>query len=513
MRRVLPFGLVVMLATTGVALAKPRVAIAPIQNDKGGAVGSAIAEALADDTKVIARDNVAETMDRLGMSGELVPYDREKLQSRLGAAALIEGRISKLEGRPTLKLVVTSKEKTATVTIRYTNPRSDVFRDKVRVAVGKKLGLEPGPASGHHDEEAEPDAEDDTPKKRKRATIVDDDEDADAPKAKAKKKRLAEDDEDTDKPKAKKKRALDEAADDEADPPKAKKKRVVVEDDGEADDKPKAKKKKRVADDEDGADPRDDGDVPTTKKRSASLAALRVDGGASYGTRQLTYQANGGMTPPPPRLGTAAPGGRIEAELYPFAFTEPNSKAAGFGLVGEYDKTIGLAIAIPGMTTQAPIDESHYSIGAQYRLAAAGGAFAFGVRYAGRRYIADRSGLAAPTDLDAPDVKYRAVSPTLAARFPVTATIAAFGEGDVLLINSTGAIQKPDQYGSATVFGFEAGGGVDVALGRKFTLRFEGELSQIGFKFKGNGAMAMARGVKAATDRSLGAVATLAVTY
>jgi len=112
-----------------------------------------------------------------------------------------------------------------------------------------------------------------------------------------------------------------------------------------------------------------------------------------------------------------------------------------------------------------------------------------------------------------PDVKYRAVSPTLAARFPVTATIAAFGEGDVLLINSTGAIQKPDQYGSATVFGFEAGGGVDVALGRKFTLRFEGELSQIGFKFKGNGAMAMARGVKAATDRSLGAVATLAVTY
>jgi len=535
MCRVLPFGLLVMLAATGVALAKPRVAIAPIQGDKGGAVGSAIAEALADDTKIIARDNVADTMDRLGMSGELVPFDREKLQGKLNATALIEGRISKLDGRPTLKLTVTSKEKSATVTIRYTNPRSDVFRDKVRVAVGKKLGLEAAPAARHHDDEdAEPEAEDDAPKKRKHATIVDDDEDADAPKAKKKKRLDAEaaDAEDQPKPKAKQKRALADDADDEADKPKAKKKRVVTddgadedtdkpkakkkravaEDDDEAEaDKPKAKKKKRVADDEDAGEPRDDG--PATKKRSATLAALRVDGGASYSARQLKYQASGGMTAPPPRVGTASPGGRIEAELYPFAFSEPHSKAAGVGLVGEYDKAFGLAIAIPGMNTQAPIDQSHYSIGAQYRLAAAGGAFAFGLRYAGRRYIADRSGLAAPTDLDMSDVRYRAVSPTLAARFPVTSTIAAFGEGDALLISATGPIQKNDQYGAARVFGFEAGGGVDVALGQKFTLRFEGELSQIVLKFTGSGALAMARGVKAATDRTIDAVATLAVTY
>ena len=517
MCRLLPIGLV-LLATTGVAVAKPKLAITPIDGDKGGKVGAAIAEAVSDEVTIIPRDRVADKMDRLGMSGELVPFDREKLQGRLDATALVEGKVTSGDGRSTLRLTITTNEKTSRVMIRYTNPRSAAFRKNVRAAIGKRLGIA-GEQSPAAEPEPEPEDESETaadtasekPRKRKRATIVDDDEDdtekakpKDKPQKKAKKPTLADADEDEDREERPKKKAKKPALTD-------------ADEDEDAEQKPKKKSKKRVAtEDEDEAEG-DDGAIredQPRKRRASALAAARVDGGASYGARQLSYLGRGDMLPP--RVGTGAASGRIAGELYPFGFSEPNSKVAGVGLVGEFDKTVGLAIAVPGTGEQAPIDQLHYSVGAQYRLAfgRGGAALAFGLRYAVRKYAADRSGLANKADLDMPDVKYKATAPTLAARVPITSSIAAFAGGDFLLITTTGPIQKPENFGAAKVFGFDAAAGADIALSSKFALRFAGELSQINFKFVGgDGTMAEARGVKGAIDRSFGVVGTLAVTY
>jgi len=513
MCRVLPIA-VVLVATTAVAHAKPKIVITPIQGDSGNEVREAIATAVADDVRVISRATTVDMMDRLGMSGELVPFDCEKLKAKLGADALVQGKISKIDGRPTLRLSVTA-EATSKLKLGYTNPRSPAFRERVRAALGKKLGFEAGAAPPADEDGEDAEASEPKPRKQKKARVVEDDED-EQPKKKSKAKtKLADADEgeDGEKPekpgkKTKKKRLADA---DEAD--------AEDEDEDAADDaKPKRTKKKRVAADEDDdagdADvaERDTGDDrPRAKQRPTALAAVRVDGGGGYGARQLSYKAKGDMVPP--RVGTAATSGRIAGEIYPLAFSQPKSKLAGLGIVGELDKSFGLAIKIPELDEQAPIDQAHYAIGGQYRFAAGPAVLAAGVRYAIRKYVADRSNLAAPTDLDMPDVKYKAVAPTLSARFPITSRIAAFAAADGLLIMTTGAIQKPSNFGQARVFGVEAAAGTDVAISRTLAVRVAGEFSQINFTFTGDGSMAMARGVKGAIDRSFGVVATLAVTY
>ena len=266
------------------------------------------------------------------------------------------------------------------------------------------------------------------------------------------------------------------------------------------DDEPRKRKRKRD-DDEDDDKPR---------RRQAPQVAARVDGGVGFGVRRLTYSA--GAAGPPP-VGTRAASARVEGELYPFAFGDAQGGAAGFGFAGEYDKTFGLSIQVPGTGVATPINQAHYSIGPRYRFAVGQSTLALGVAYARRHYIADRSGLANPALLDAPDVDYTAIATGLAARIPVAPKVTLFFNGDALLILDTGAIQKSDSFGPATVFGAELDSGLDIMLGKQLALRIAAEYSQINFKFKGTGDLAMTRGVTAATDRSIGIATTLAVVY
>jgi hypothetical protein len=212
-------------------------------------------------------------------------------------------------------------------------------------------------------------------------------------------------------------------------------------------------------------------------------------------------------------VGTGAGAGRIEGELYPFAFSNRGSKAAGLGIVGDYDKTFGLSIAVPKTTVATPINQAHYSIGARYQLAIGSSAIGLGVRYARRHYIADRSALMPPQVLDAPDVDYSAVAPGLTAQVRLAPKVALFAAIDAMLVLSTGAIQKSENYGAANVFGIDGGAGLDISLGKQLGLRFAAEYTQINLKFSGNGTMAGARGVTAATDRSFGMAITLAAMY
>jgi hypothetical protein len=463
MRFVCACVVVLMMATT--ALAKPKVAIAPFEGDSKDKVATAVADALADDAKVIAPGDVSEMMDRLGLSGVLESEDADKLERKLRASALVQGKLGKDGGKRTLKLIIHADGRRSAVTVRFKKP-NDAFKSDVRDALARRLGVE-----GDQDE----------PRKKKRLT-------------------------DDDEPKSKQK------SDDDEDRPKKKKKaKIVADDDDEDRPKKKKKKKKRVASDDDDEDDGEDDEV-VRRGRSSVYAVIRVDGGGSFGIRRLTYASTGANAPP--RVGTAAGGGRIAAEIYPFALGSSRGKSANVGLVGDYDKTVGLSITVPGTGgTKAPIDQAHFSVGAQYRVGLGKSALTLGARYAKRHYIADRSGLPAPTSLDAPDVDYTALAPTITLRAPLSPKAALFGMADGLVIVSTGPIQRSDQYGASSVYGFEVCGGVDYALSSKFSLRVAGELSNISLKFKGTGTMATARGVSGATDRTFGIAATLGVAY
>ena len=82
-----------------------------------------------------------------------------------------------------------------------------------------------------------------------------------------------------------------------------------------------------------------------------------------------------------------------------------------------------------------------------------------------------------------------------------------------MLVLNTGPIQERDQYGAATVIGFDVKAGADIAFTERLGLRLAGGFSNITFKFKGNGAMGAAPGVARPADRDFGPAATLGITY
>ena len=488
--------LVVLIALvwwTSPAAAKPKVAIAPFVGDSDDEVTDVIIDVVGESAKVVKPKEVVKAIGKLGISGELDAKDAQRLQKSLKADAVLQGRVRQDGKNKKLRLTVYVKgKKPGVFTVEFKNPKSDKLRDGVREELAKRIDVEGEDDEDEAEErrkkkqrEAEEEAERqrlaEAEEKRKKKQREDDEE------RERKKKRLAEEDED--KERKKKKKSRDDDDDDER-----KQKRVSSREDDDDDGETKVRKKKRRDDDDDGDD-----------EPAVAGVMVRVDAGTSLGVRRLTYTGENS----PPRVGTFGFGARIEGELYPFA-SKPGG-AAGLGLAGEYDKTLGLAIQVPG-GGKAPIDQQHFSIGARYRIGAAK-SFAFGLDFAKRKYVADRSQLAQPTDLDAPDVDYTAVAPNFALRVPAGAKAAVFGNAAALLILDTGPIQDLSQYGAATVFGAELAAGLDIAVSKSVLLRFAGEVSQINFKFKGNGSQAMTRGVTAATDRTFGMAATLAMTY
>ncbi len=435
----------VVVMLSGVASAKPRIAVAPVKGDSNGEIADALADLLGHDVRVTTSDDTGKAMVKLGISGELDDKSAKKLIAKLGVDAVLSGHVEKKGKKKTLKLSLRAKGKSTTSTsVPYKSV--EALRDNNK----EDLATLVAGVTGTDDEEDKP-----PPKKR------DPDEDRPPPKKR---------DPDEDKPR---------------------KKVVADRRDGDDDTKVK-KKKKRHGDDDD-------------KPARAAGAAFRVDAGATYGVRRLTYESS--STNAPPTTGTAAPSGMVELEVFPFAANKTGT--AGLGIYGGYDKTFGLSISIPGTAQSVPIDQVHYWVGARYRFpVGTASALGFGVGYDRRHYLPDRTNLVNPEQLDTPDTDYASVAPDLWFTTPVANKVMFFGQLDGLLLLSSGAIASSAQFGHATAYGVTLDGGVDIMVSDQFVLRLATQASQVSFSFNG-----MKRGVSAATDRSIGLVAALGVAY
>ena len=415
-----------------IALAKPSVAVVPLDGDDGNKVGNAVAKAAEDEaSSVTGPKDTGKAMKKLDLSGELSKKDQKKLRAQLDVDILISGKVEEEDEERSVSLTVAGKGiKSSRMKLRFKKASSPKFNRELSEALAKRLS--PG------EPEEDPDDEDE----------------------------------------------------------KRKKKRVADRDDDEANAVRKKKKKRRRGDDDE-----------ETPRHPVTQAAIRLNAGAGFGRRGLTYEATGMGTPPP--VGTAAPSGRVEVEMYPGATSTLKGAAAGFGLYGHYDMTFGLSIDVPGSGGKsAPISQSHYQAGVRYRFAFGPHAIALGVGYAARKYTADRSGLGMGVTLDMPDVSYRGVAPNVIGRFAATPTVGIFVGGAFLFLMDAGPIATNAYFGYAKTIAFEGAGGAEIALAKNYGLRLALELSQVGFDFR-----TTVRGVSAATDRTIGAVATFEVLY
>jgi len=490
----------------GHALAKPKpkIAVAQFKGDPDGKVAEAVVDALAGkDFVVVTPADVSREIAKLGLGDELDARAVRKLSTSLEVVAIVDGTVRKSARKRTLRVEIHRRGKRATgFTVEFKTAGSATFHRGVHDQVLKRLD------SG----EAEPEEPDDNDNNvaSKRASADDDGD----------RKRATSDDDGDHKRKS---------SDGDGD-----RKRVASDDDGDrkrksSDDDAVAKRGRSRASDDDGDRKRDASDDDASirkrkgKRRDAgptATALARAGAGASVAQRQLTYDTRSGFTQIPPRVRTTAGGGRVDGELYPFALAGRGGKLANLGLAASYDKTFGLSIKIPNLEVRAPISQSHYSLGARYRLAIGeSSTIAFGLDYVRRKYIADRARLMAVV-LDAPDVDYSAVAPGVAARVPVTPMITAIAGIDGMLMLATGPIQLTPSYGPATVYGIEGLAGVDVAITSQIGLRVALEYSRISLSFNGKGQMTTSRDndvttqdVNGATDRWIGLAATLGLVY
>jgi hypothetical protein len=403
------------------------------------------------------------------------------------------------------------------------------------------------------DARADADDEDARPARKGRAAKADDDDarpakkkaDADEDARPAKKKADADDDA---RP-AKKKADADEDArpakkkvDADEDARPAKKKadpdgdaRAAGDDDAPArqsdDDAAPRKGKKRVAAADDDAEVEATASPIAEPARGASRAAIRLDVGGSV--VQHTFKFNTRRVPnaPADTALSPVPGARLDGEVYPLAIGGSQGAAANLGVGFDYDKTLSLHLNIPrtGMPAlSVAAKQSHYAFGLRYRLAfgrtETSPTLTFRVDYGKQLFSTDL----AATGMDdtarstvkrnTPETEYTMIEPGAVFRLPVTRMVAFALGGHALIVTKAGPVLTASSYGRAQVYGGEGVAALDIALGQHLGLRFSGEFSQIGFSFRGGGALRDPDGngdpdVGGLADRSLGGSATLTLLY
>ena len=494
MRWWLPIVLVVV-AVPAIALAKPKVAIAPLAGDDDGKVATVVVEEAAASAKVTGPVQVQKAVDSLGLPDAETQRSIDKLRRHLEVDAVIHGKVVREHGKKKIELAVSIRNKKAThIDLAFKKADSKSFRKALRAELEKRLAdaeSEPEDADDHAEAERDRDRDRKQEQDRDRKQEQDRDRDRDR-----KQDQDRDRDRDRDREQARDRGERDREGDRKRDRDKDADRRVAARGDDEEDDQEVHKRHHhKHHDDDDEAPPRH----PVTQ------AAVWVDAGGAGLHRTLNYDATGNGAPPP--VGTGSFSGELEGEVYPFSFDSVHQGAAGLGFFGSYGKTIGLSIAVPGTATTAPIDEGHYSIGARYRFVFGSSSIALGVSYWARYFIADRSMLKGAI-LDMPDVDYKAVAPGVLGKFAVAPKVALTVGLELPLMFASGEITSGKGFLAASIFAIAGEGGVEVALAKNYGLRFAGVFDQVSFSFR-----QATRGVSSATDRTIGLVGTFALIY
>ena len=478
-----------LVAFAAIAEASPKVALPAIEGDETGAMRDAVVGAIdGEQLTVLGERETNRAVDALRNENlaELTEKQATKLSKDLEAEAIVTVVYTKKGKAKTLKfrLFVNGKKQKG-FTVQFKNAKSELFKTKLHDKMVERI------TSATEPPKPPPVAKEDEEPVKKRI----------------KKGDPAEEEED----------------------PNPKKKIVKQEDDEEDGAKKKKKKKKKTA----SEDEEEDEDEVSIRKHAegpvhtANRVAARLDVGASFGNRSLVFTQRGNFPEgPKPFRSAPVPGVRFDAEIYPLAFMNPNSIAAGLGGYVEYDKTLVMNLgttAEPGKKVK--VDRQALTVGGRFRFAfgkrATSPTVTLGFDYGRSKFVAKRGALMDPTSLDLPDTDYKFLAPGAGFRIPIGTFLAFQAYGKGMFVNNAGPIQQANSYGKAKIIGIEAAAGFDIVFSNRFALRLQGELVQIGYSFVGTGgAMVNSRDgnpstkdIGGATDRSIGGTATLGVLY
>ena len=435
MRFSILFVVVAWLISPALALAEPKVAVAPLEGDSDGKVDAIVRDAAASTAKVTSAKAVTKALKDLSISDPDTEVAAKRLRKHLAVDAVIYGKLEQDGGKKKLSVrVYTRGKKPDKFAIEYKLSSSKAFRDRLRDELANRLA----PDDSGNDDDAEP---------------------------------------------------AHQATHEPTHTASTSTRTAASDDDGTSTHVHKHAHRKTVDAERDGL----------------TQAAVFADAGIGGEHRSLSYEANAGGIRPPP-VGTASFAYQVEGEIYPGAFDSLDGPGAGLGAYGWLNQVAGLSIAIPGATQNAPISATSYAVGVRYRFVFGQSSLAAGLSYWTQSFVADRSTLTSPTELNMPDTAYKAVAPGVLLRVAASPTIGLAVQADLPLMLSSGPITDATYFGAASVLSFALQGSVDVALARHYALHFSGFFDQEGLSFK-------AGTMSSATDRTMGGSVALALMY
>ena len=509
------------------------------------------AEKFHDDlVKLIKKTHTIIPVDKWnGIAEELdasSPNDKniKKVAKKLKIDAVITGKIEKRRDEYIIQLKLREGKSGnmvgSRIDVKSEGPRIDGqatsdLKDELIAAID---GVASNRGGGSDDE-----SEDEEKPAKKKAGKKDDEESADEEKP-AKKgfgkkndeetnaSRMKKDDEEKPAKKAKKddeekpaKKMKNE--DEEEDSPLPKSKKVAKKDDEESeeedgeDKKPKkkvAKKDDEESEDEDSVEASSGGGgLEGSEALTPGERAVDVVLGLSLNARRMSFSYASDLgNNPKPYKGVPVAGVLLDATVYPLAIGHKrHDMLKNIGLTVMYDKVIKINSKQGDVTL--PTTQARYAFGAAFRYPI-GEKFVVGatLRYGRQNFtISTVGGVSA----EIPNVNYTILDPSIFLRYMATPKIILNVNLGFMAFLNTGAIQKNDSYGAATVTGFEGEIGGDYLLTKNIFARASFRFESIGFKFKGSGAMTtgrdtdMEQDVFGASDKYLGGAVTVGYLY
>ena len=533
--------LVVLLGMTGGAFAsRKRVVVLPFEGEKAEKFHDSVVKLIKKTHTVLSSAKWASTAEDMSAdSGS--EKDIKKVAKKLKIDGVVEGKIEKRRNEYIIRLKLhagTTGAMSKTVNTKAENIKlegdaeSDI-KDELVSAIGE---LETNRTNNDDLDEDSAPADDEKPAKEdkkkkkfdKKAAASEDEEDEVKPAKDEKKKKLdkkaaVEEDEPV-KEEKKEKKGFGKrkgGGDDETEALKTKKDEPPENDENPLPDPPKKEKKvaKKDRDKDEGASDEvsEKGDV--TKKTGAEARtpgerAIDAVVGLSITTRRLTWATDGDLVQKPPAYkGLPAPGGMFDLTFYPLNL---GHKAEGL------KKNLGVNVAYEQALLISSKDQdgnkletaySRYAIGGVFRHALGSSVIGGTLKYGRQSFQIQNSDA-----IGIPNVNYSMFSPGGFVQYPLNPKITLNFDLAALLVLKTGQMQLMQNYGGASVLGFEGEAGGDYALTGSIFVRAGLKVESIGYKFNGKGAKTNAdadpeQDVQGARDTYIGVVGTLGYIY
>ena len=228
--------------------------------------------------------------------------------------------------------------------------------------------------------------------------------------------------------------------------------------------------------DEDEDEDEDDGDGEPEDEGQAldlsdeELADLKVRGrgliiSAGVGPIVRNLDFNSASLEPDGYNSSVVPAGVLKADLYPLAFNLANkSETRNIGLSVELEQILQVKTEVEGGggAVDLPTEHRRYAIGViarrNFGTTPTSPTLTASIRYNRARFEIDR----APAEamgiiVDVPNVDYTYYDPGIGVRYPFNEKTAFGGEAKFLYVTEAGEIEDEDQYGEASVTGFDVG--------------------------------------------------------